>query len=77
MLVVRKFTKKRRGGPQSGGHVIQGSDTDSTPMCIRGFGPIDGDGKDGGGTNHRKAGAAEGGRDVGYSKGGSSAGSFG
>ena len=70
---VGEVPKKVMGGSQSGGNVPQGGDTGGTTILIVDLGPIGGYGEESGGyahkvseKNHGEAGAAEGGRDVGY-----------
>ena len=76
------FNKKGSGGLQSGGNVLQGSDTGSTPIWLRKLGTFGGNRENGGGETHQvyeayhgEAGDADCRQDVGDSQGGSSLGS--
>ena len=73
---IGEDSKKVRGGPQSGGNFIQGGDTGGATIWLRDLGPIgcnvyncERDTHWVSKKNHGKAGAAEVGRGVVYSRG--------
>ena len=81
---VGGVANKGRGGPQSGGNILQGGNTGGTPIWPEYLVTVGGNGEDGvwdshwvSETNHGEAGTAEVIWYVGYSQGGNSAGSGG